>query len=129
MLANEILTTDVGPIDDGLRYLRTVEGGLRRRAIFTPDMLREMLAMGLEAMISGFLQQKGIFPAHSSLDTLLVYLKRMETFPEEMSPALRELQAMVSPCSNDKIDTGYDDIEDLLACSMQIRDWILMELT
>jgi HEPN domain-containing protein len=88
-------------IEEAEQYLKAAVGGLKREAVFTPEILYNILGMAIEQYCLALLYYKGKMPDnHTFLD--LVEAVGMEVHvPEDLKKELIDLQAYQEICCLD----------------------------
>ena len=89
-------------LKDGEKYLQTASGAsIRRSEIFTPEILYNITAMGIEKLIMGFLMSRGDLAENHTMGDLLFALKRHLKLPERLINDLLYLDSFQEICDLD----------------------------
>ncbi len=81
------------------QYLKTAVGGLKREAVFTPEILYNILGMAIEKYCMGLLYYKENMPENHTFLDLVSAMSMVITLPEDLEEELKELQGYQEICS------------------------------
>lgn len=82
-------------LDEGRGYLRTAIGAYtKNRAVFTPEILYNIIAMAIEKFVMAALMERGALPYNHTMGDLVEAME--ETFPEKIQGLKKSLLAMDS---------------------------------
>jgi hypothetical protein len=84
---------------EGDQYFRAATGGLKREAVFTPEILYNILGMAIEKYALGFLYHKGKMADNHTFVDLVDAMGKEDSFPEELGRELAALQRYQEICS------------------------------
>ena len=86
-------------IEEADQYLKTAVGGLKREAVFTPEILYNILGMSIEKYCMALLYFKENMPDNHTFYDLLDAMGRVVTVPEDLKQELSMLQGFQEICS------------------------------
>ena len=118
---------------DGEAYLRTAKGAYtKRKAVFTPEILYNLIAMAIEKFVMAALMQRGTMPYNH---TMLDLVEAMEnTFPgrmKELGKGLLEMDKYQEICDLDGfkiVPPGMEEIPGMLELAEQMHTLVIEEL-
>lgn len=115
-------------IDDGARFLRTATRAARkRRKVFTPDLLYNIIAMSIEKHIMGYLLHRRNLPDNHTLRDLIDGLKRVDTVEEGLCDRMIRMDRFQEICcitAYHREVPAEKDIEEMLSLGETIRDYV-----
>jgi hypothetical protein len=86
-------------LEEGRGFHRTVRGGLERPEIFTPELVQNIAAMGIEKYFMAIFTRRGRLPRNHTMGDLLAEAKTFMTLPEGLEEALLYFDSLQSICS------------------------------
>jgi hypothetical protein len=98
MAAKEYYANSIKEAD---QYLKAAVGGLKREAVFTPEILYNILGMAIEQYCLALLYYKGTMPDNHTFLDLVEAMSMVEPVPEDLKKELRDLQAYQEICCLD----------------------------
>lgn len=81
------------------QYLKTAVGGLKRGAVFTPEILYNILGMAIEKYCMALLYHKENMPDNHTFYDLEAAMSLVVSVPEDLKEELRVLQGYQEICS------------------------------
>jgi hypothetical protein len=88
-------------LEDGRGFHRTVLGGLKRPEIFTPEIIQNVAAMGIEKYLMAVFTRRGILPRNHTMGDLTAELKTLMPLPEDLETLLLYFDSLQNICSFD----------------------------
>ncbi|WP_010260117.1 hypothetical protein [Treponema primitia] len=85
--------------EDGQGFHRTVRGGLKRQNIFTPELIQNIAAMGIEKYFMAIFTHRGILPQNHTMSDFVGESKLFMTLPEDLEKSLLYFDSLQSICS------------------------------
>lgn len=101
-------------LEEGRAFHRAVRGGLKRPEVFTPDIIQNIAAMGIEKYFMAFFTHRGILPKNHTMTDFIEEIKPLRPLPAELEKKLRYFDALQSICSLDAFQItkpGAEDVE------------------
>jgi len=84
---------------DGRRYLRTARGALKRPAVFSPEIIFNLVAMGIEKIAMAMLLEAGDIADNHTMPDLLKSLSRVVDLDLELAQAILDLGRYEDLCA------------------------------
>jgi hypothetical protein len=81
------------------QFLKTAEGGLKREAVFTPEILYNVLGMAIEKYSMGLLFCHGTLADNHTFIDLVEAMSRIVSLPDDLKEELLALQGYQEICS------------------------------
>jgi hypothetical protein len=100
--------------EDGQGFHRTVKGSLKRPQIFTPELVQNIAAMGIEKYFMAMFTRRGLLPRNHTMDDLVTEAKTFMALPEDLEASLRFFDSLQFICSIDAIHISKPQPEDIL---------------
>jgi hypothetical protein len=88
-------------LEDGRAFHRTARGSLKRPAVFTPELVQNIAAMGIEKYFMAIFTHRGLLPRNHTMGDLIDEAKTFMTIPEDLEASLRYFDSLQSICSMD----------------------------
>ncbi|MDR2135629.1 MAG: hypothetical protein LBO76_03345 [Treponema sp.] len=88
-------------LEDGRGFHRTVLGGLKRPEVFTPEIIQNVAAMGIEKYLMAVFTRRGILPRNHTMGDLTAELKTFIPLPEDLEASLLYFDSLQNICSFD----------------------------
>ncbi|MDR2375658.1 MAG: hypothetical protein LBD96_04370 [Treponema sp.] len=88
-------------LEDGRGFHRTVLGGLKRPEVFTPEIIQNIAAMGIEKYLMAVFTRRGILPRNHTMKDLTEELKTFLAVPEDLEASLLYFDTLQNICSFD----------------------------
>jgi len=86
-------------LTDGAKYLRTAHAGAEKRAgVFTTEILYNIIGMGIEKLIMGFLMSRGDLAENHTMGDLLRALEKHVEVPAALARDLLYLDSFQEIC-------------------------------
>jgi hypothetical protein len=89
--------------DEGAAYHKTVRGSRKRPEVFTPEIVQNVAAMGIEKYFMSIFTRRGLLPRNHTMFDLLDEAKTFLTISEELEESLLYFDSLQSICSIDDI--------------------------
>jgi hypothetical protein len=86
-------------IEEADQYLKTAVGGLKREAVFTPEILYNILGMAIEKYCMALLYYKESMPDNHTFLDLMAAMSKVVFLPEDLKEELKTLQGYQEICS------------------------------
>ena len=116
---------------EGIQYLNVAMNTAGKKAAFTPEILYNIIAMGIEKQIMGLLMFRGVLPENHTLRDLLNSLKTVTEVPEILSEKLIAMDGFQEICRIDfyKRKTPTDsDIREFLETGILVMSLVKKQL-
>lgn len=78
--------------------MQIAENAAGKSRVFTPEILYNIIAMGIEKQIMGLLMYRGVLPENHTLRDLLAGLKTVIEVPEDVAGALVSMDGFQEIC-------------------------------
>jgi hypothetical protein len=88
-------------LEEGRGFHRTVLGGLKRPEVFTPELIQNIAAMGIEKYLRAVFTRRGMLPRNHTMGDLTGELKTLLTVPEDLEASLLYFDSLQAICSFD----------------------------
>jgi hypothetical protein len=88
-------------LEDGRAFHRTARGALERPEVFTPELVQNIAAMGIEKYFMAIFAYRGRLPRNHTMGDLIDEAKTFMAVPEELEASLRYFDSLQSICSLD----------------------------
>jgi hypothetical protein len=88
-------------LEDGRAFHRTARGSLKRPGVFTPDLVQNIAAMGIEKYFMAIFMHRGLLPRNHTMGDLIDAAKTFMAIPEDLEASLRYFDSLQSICSMD----------------------------
>lgn len=83
---------------EGLRFMQIAEKASGKTGIFTPEILYNIIAMGIEKLIMGLLMYRGVLPENHTLRDLLAGLEKVAEVPDDVAGRLVSMDGFQEIC-------------------------------
>lgn len=90
---------------EGSRYHRTAQGSVRRPEVFTPVIVENIVAMGIEKYFMAIFMHRGTLPRNHTLLDLVEEASAFMTLDVELTDTLRYMDSLQKICSIYDIST------------------------
>ena len=114
--------------DEGAQFLATAINAVRkRRKVFTPDILYNLIAMSMEKYIMGYLLYRKNLPDNHTLGDLMDALKRVDPIEDELCDRIVRMDRFQEICcitTYNREIPEEKDIEEMLTLGERIRDYV-----
>ncbi|MDR2501313.1 MAG: hypothetical protein LBD37_09610 [Treponema sp.] len=88
-------------LEDGRGFHRAVLGGLKRPEVFTPEIIQNIAAMGIEKYFMALFIRRGILPRSHTMEDFIEEIKTFAPLPEDLETLLRRFDSLQNICSFD----------------------------
>jgi hypothetical protein len=88
-------------LEEGRGFHRTVLGGLKRTDVFTPEIIQNIAAMGIEKYFMAVFSRRGILPRNHTMKDLTEEAKSFMSLPEALEASLLYFDSLQNICSFD----------------------------
>jgi hypothetical protein len=88
-------------LEDGRGFHRTVLGGLKRPEVFTPEIIQNIAAMGIEKYFMALFTRRGILPQNHTMRDFTEEAKVFMSLPEGLEASLLYFDTLQNICSFD----------------------------
>ncbi|MFW5854705.1 MAG: hypothetical protein ACOCW9_05200 [Thermodesulfobacteriota bacterium] len=114
--------------DEGAQFLATAVNAVRkRRKVFTPDILYNLIAMSMEKYIMGYLLYRKNLPDNHTLGDLMDALKRVDQIENDLCERIIRMDRFQEICcitTYSREIPDEKDIEEMLTLGERIRDFV-----
>jgi hypothetical protein len=86
-------------LEDGRGFHRTVLGGLRRPGVFTPELIQNIAAMGIEKYFMAIFTRRGLLPRNHTMRDFVEEAASFMTLPESLEASLLYFDSLQNICS------------------------------
>lgn len=115
-------------IDEGAQYLKTaINADQKRRRVFTPDILYNIIAMSIEKYIMGYLLYRKNLPDNHTLGDLVDALKRVDQVEKDLCDRIIRMDRFQEICcisAYHRETPEEEDIAEMLTLGAMIRDFV-----
>jgi hypothetical protein len=98
---------------EGKGYHKTVRGGLGRPQVFTPEIIQNIAAMGIEKYFMSIFLRRGILPRNHTMGDLVEDLKVFLPLPADLEKSLLYFDSLQQICSIDNFKITKPGPEDV----------------
>ncbi|MDR2245529.1 MAG: hypothetical protein LBE17_02460 [Treponema sp.] len=88
-------------LEDGRAFHRTAKGSLKRPGVFTPELVQNIAAMGIEKYFMAIFTHRGLLPRNHTMGDLIDEAKTFMVIPADLEASLRYFDSLQSICSVD----------------------------
>jgi hypothetical protein len=88
-------------LEDGRGFHRTVLGGLKRPGVFTPEILQNIAAMGIEKYFMAIFTRRGLLPRNHTMSDFVEETGSFMALSEELKASLLYFDSLQNICSFD----------------------------
>lgn len=100
-------------LEEGRRYHRTAQGGVRRPDVFTPAIIQNIAAMGIEKYFMSIFMKRGTLPRNHTMTDLLEEAASFMIIPGDVEATLRYMDSLQRICSMDDFQISTPRTEDV----------------
>jgi hypothetical protein len=86
---------------EGREFHRTVLGSLKRPGVFTPEIIQNIAAMGIEKYFMAIFVHRGMLPRNHTMSDFVEETRSFMPLPEELEASLLYFDSLQSICSFD----------------------------
>jgi hypothetical protein len=87
--------------DEGRGFHRTVLGSLKRPEVFTPEIIQNVAAMGIEKYFMAIFTHRGLLPRNHTMGDFVEEVKDFLALPEGLEESLLYFDTLQNICSFD----------------------------
>jgi hypothetical protein len=87
--------------NEGLSYHKTAQRSVRRPEIFTPEIIQNIVAMGIEKYFMAIFMHRGSLPRNHTMTDLFSEANSFLQIPEDLSKTLLYMDSLQRICSID----------------------------
>ena len=112
-------------LEEGRCYRKTAQGSVRRPEIFTPTIVQNVAAMGIEKYFMAIFAKRGMLPRHHTMTDLAEEAGAFVELGDETVKTLRYMDSLQRICSLDdwRIESPKtDDIPRFIAALEHIAN-------
>ena len=114
-------------MEEGDAYIKTARGGTARPAIFTPEILYNIIGLAIEKHIMAALMARGELADNHTFTDLIEATKQIGEIDEEIADKLRKFEGYQNICP---VFAGYhraevpaDAIAEMIETAEAVRNW------
>jgi hypothetical protein len=114
-------------MDEGNRYLKTARGGVKRPAVFTTEILYNILGLAIEKHIMGALMAKGQLADNHTFSDLIDATRQIGEIDTLIADRLRRFESYQNICP---VFAGYhrtepprEAIPEMIETAEAVRAW------
>jgi hypothetical protein len=85
--------------EDGQGFHRSARSGLKRPEIFTPELIQNIAAMGIEKYFMAIFTHRGLLPQNHTMSDFVAEVKPFMLLPEDLEKSLLYFDSLQSICS------------------------------
>jgi hypothetical protein len=90
-------------LEEGRAYHKTVRGSVRRPEVFTPELVQNIAAMGIEKYFMAIFLHRGLLPRNHTMRDFTEESKAFLDLPRDLEESLLYMDSLQSICSIDDI--------------------------
>jgi hypothetical protein len=99
--------------DEGRAYHKTARGGLKRPEVFTPEIVQNIAAMGIEKYCMSIFMHRGTLPQNHTMEDFIEGLREFFPLPADLEGSLRYFDSLQQICSLDNYRITKPEAADL----------------
>ena len=114
-------------MDEGDKYLKTAQGGVKRPAIFTSEILYNIIGLAIEKHVMGALMANGHLADNHTFTDLIDAANQVGGIGDEIAEQLRKFESYQNICP---VFAGYhrteppaEAIPEMIATAEAIQTW------
>ncbi len=114
-------------MDEGNKYLKTARGGVKRPAIFTTEILYNIIGLAIEKHIMAALMAKGRLADNHTFTDLVDATKQIGEIDADIAAQLRKFESYQNICP---VFAGYhrtepptESIPEMIATAEAVQAW------
>jgi hypothetical protein len=88
-------------LEEGREFHRTVLGSLKRPEVFTPEIIQNIAAMGIEKYFMAIFTSRGMLPRNHTMSDFVEETKLLMPLPEGLEESLLYFDSLQNICSFD----------------------------
>lgn len=114
-------------MDEGDAYLKTARGGQHRPAIFTPEILYNILGLAIEKHVMAALISKGTLADNHTFTDLIDATKQIGEIDETIADQLRKFESYQNICpvfaGYHRAEVSAEVIPEMIETADAVRVW------
>jgi len=99
--------------DEGKRYHKTAQRSVRRPEVFTPDIVQNIAAMGIEKYFMAIFMHRGILPRNHTMTDLIEEAGKFLPIRDDLDATLRYMDSLQRICSINDIEIRSPEPSDV----------------
>jgi hypothetical protein len=99
--------------DEGQAYHKTARGSLKRPQVFTPEIVQNIAAMGIEKYFMAIFVHRGTLPRNHTMEDFIYEVKGFLTLPADLEESLRYFDSLQQICSIDNYKIVKPEVTDV----------------
>ncbi len=114
-------------MDEGDKYLKTARGGVKRPAVFTAEILYNIIGLAIEKHVMGALMAKGKLADNHTFTDLIDATRQIGEIDTVIADQLRKFESYQNICP---VFAGYhrteppaDAIPEMIATAEAVQAW------
>ena len=114
-------------MDEGDKYLKTARGGLKRPAVFTSEILYNIIGLAIEKHVMGALMAKGQLADNHTFTDLIEATRQIGEIDKSIADSLRKFESYQNICP---VFAGYhraepptEAIPEMIATAEAVQAW------
>ena len=114
-------------MNEGNRYLKTARGGIKRPAVFTAEILYNIIGLAIEKHIMAALMSKGQLADNHTFTDLIDATRQIGEIDGAIADRLRKFESYQNICP---VFAGYhrteppaEAIPEMIATAEAVQDW------
>ena len=114
-------------MDEGNKYLKTARGGMKRPAVFTTEILYNIIALAIEKHIMGALMAKGELADNHTFTDLIDATRQIGEIDASIADRLRRFESYQNICP---VFAGYhrteppnEAIPEMIETAEAVKTW------
>ena len=119
-------------VNDGCKYLKTaVNGSVKRKNVFTPEIIFNIVAMSIEKNIMGYLLYNNCLPENHTLRDLADAVRLIYPFENDLFEKLVDMDRFQEICCIDLYERKIpdeDDVKEFLDIGQKVRAFVKEQL-
>lgn len=119
-------------IDEGRRYLKTATNGAeKRKTVFTPEIIYNIVAMSIEKHIMGYLVFNNCLPDNHTIGDLVNAVRMIHPFESTLFKKLEGMDRFQEICSIDqysRISPEEKDVREFLEIGKEVQVFVEAQL-
>ena len=100
-------------LEEGKKFHRTAQGSVRRPDVFTPAIIQNVAALGIEKYFMAVFAKRGMLPRNHTMTDLLEEAQGFITLSGETEQTLRYMDSLQRICSMDDFSIADPLPEDV----------------
>jgi hypothetical protein len=100
-------------LEEGRSFHRAALGGLKRPEVFTPEIIQNIAAMGIEKYFMALFVRQGVLPRNHTMEDFIEEARAFMLLPEDLEVLLRRFDALQNICSFDDFRITKPSLDDV----------------